>query len=58
LVKVTVTRPLPTGRQAFGLRLKGYVPVRRSAFRHAGVNFSKPVFAEAATRRQANDVTE
>ncbi len=30
-VKVTVTKPLPTGRQAFRLGAKGNVPARRSA---------------------------
>ncbi len=41
-----VRKPLPTGRQAFWLELEGYVKLLR------------PAFAEAAPRRQANNVTE
>jgi hypothetical protein len=44
--RVTVRKPLPTGRQAFWLELEGYVKLLR------------PAFAEAAPRRQANNVTE
>jgi hypothetical protein len=35
-VKVTVTRPLPTGRQAFGLGLEGYGKLLSPIPRRAG----------------------
>ncbi len=45
-------------RSLFGLGSDGYVPARRSAFQHAGVKFLRPAFAEAASRRQTNNVAE
>jgi hypothetical protein len=42
---VTAGRPLPTGRQAFGLELK------------CCINFLRPAFAGAASRRQASNQT-